>query len=93
MNTRKLIFAAATLASLATAALVPTSASAFGHGGGHGGFHGGTVVSTTASAITLVTGYSLRPLRLGCSHWHWRYRWWPRYGYSSYVYNTCDYDT
>ncbi len=40
MSTRKFILATATLAGLASAALVPTSASAFGHGG-HGGFHGG----------------------------------------------------
>ena len=45
MTTRKSMFALAALATVAAAALAPTSASAWGHGGGFhggwGGYHGG----------------------------------------------------
>jgi hypothetical protein len=38
---RKISIALVAAAALGTAALAPTSASAWGHGGGFGGFHGG----------------------------------------------------
>ena len=38
---RKISIALVAAAALGSAALAPTSASAWGHGGGFGGFHGG----------------------------------------------------
>jgi hypothetical protein len=93
--TRKLVFAAATLASLATAALVPTSASAFGHGG-HGGFHGGFGGFHNGFHHNYGHGfghnYFGHNYRFGYG-WHYphysywnSYRWRPHYdyGYNSY---------
>jgi hypothetical protein len=87
MNTRKFILATATLAGLATAALVPTSASAFGHGGhggfhgGHGGFHngfGGHHFGFGHSYFGHNYGYGWHYPHY--SYWN-SYRWRPYYGY------------
>src|ERR1700677_3657032 len=90
MFTRKSMFALATLTTVATAALAPTGASAWGHGGGFGGNHGGFGGYRGGYGGWNHSGYR---------GWNWNYRnygfyrpsYWHNYSYYPTVYSAPSY--
>jgi hypothetical protein len=87
MKTRMALLALAATATLATSALVPTQASAWGfHGGFHAGFHPGFRAGCCWRPGGFHPGYHFgwRGWGYRAAFWHahpYPIRWWPRWGY------------